>query len=146
VADSIKVALGRNEAAINNWTAAIQVHSKNVDTWSEAVGHWHTQTDQIVKLLNENLSGVPKLLEVIVRIGNVQLAIMEAIRNAAKNPFGPSNQIPQRDVVGANLEAAIDELRRSEGISREEAQLRLNTANAQSVWGEGNGIFNGWRG
>ena len=98
--------------------------------------------------LQANMKAVPQLLEAVSRVGQAQLDLLQAQRAAfeqkQKNPFGRQNApAAPRDVSAANLEYDIDQLQRAEGISREEAMLRLNPANAGSVW-EGNGLFEGW--
>ncbi len=99
--------------------------------------------------LQTHLAAIPKLLEMVAKVGQLQL---EAIRQQraeaeerARNPFGrATGPLPPRDTAAANLEDQVQELMRAEGIGREEALLRLNPANARSVW-EGNKFFEGWR-
>lgn len=99
--------------------------------------------------LKANLSGVPKLLEAVAQVGTAQLEIMQRQRaaemEAKKNPFGKGNApMPPRDVEAANLEDEVNQLMRSQGMSREEALLRMNPANAGSVW-DGDNLFRGWK-
>ena len=99
------------------------------------------------KQIEENMAGVPKLLEMVAKIGTAQLEIMQAQRAAAQkpaNPFSrPNGPMPPRDAAAADLEHEIGQMMRSEGVSREEAMMRLNPANAGSVW-DGNSFFQGW--
>jgi hypothetical protein len=98
--------------------------------------------------LRTNLASVPRILEMVSKIGSAQLGIMEAQRaeqaERLKNPFGrPNAPTPQRDTVAANREYDIVTMMRSEGVTREEAELRLNPANDSSVWSSS--VLDGWR-
>lgn len=99
--------------------------------------------------LQANMAAVPKMLEGITKIATAQIEIMQAQRAAAtlqqQNPFGRHNgPIPPRDTEAANLEHQVQQMMRAEGIGREEALLRMNPANAGSVWGDN--VFDGWAG
>ena len=99
--------------------------------------------------VQSNIAAVPKVLEAITRVGQAQLEIMHAQRAAHEqqpaNQFGrPNGPIPPRDTDAANLEYEVNQMMRAEGISREEAILRMNPANQGSVW-DGNEAFKGWR-
>ena len=114
-----------------------------------------TATDQLraslapaAEELRTNMSALPKLLEAVARVGQAQLEITQAQRaeqeERKKNPFGrPNAPMAQRDTAAANMEYEVQQTMRAEGISREEALLRMNPANSASVW-EGNGLFEGW--
>jgi hypothetical protein len=99
--------------------------------------------------LRSNMQAIPKLMEGIGRIATAQLEILQAQRaeheEKKKNPFGkPNAPAPPKDVTGANMEYEVTTMMRAEGISREEALLRMNGANDASVW-SGNSVFEGWR-
>ncbi len=95
--------------------------------------------------MRANMVGVPKLLEAVARVGQAQLEFTQVERERVRNPFGRTNApAAPRDTVQANLEFEIQQMQRAEGISREEALMRLNPANSQSVWGGGDGLFSGW--
>lgn len=105
--------------------------------------------DRTSEKVQPHLEVVPKLLETVARVGNAQLAVAQQQRaeqqERERHPFGrPNTPTPPRDVAAAEMEHEITQMVRSEGISREEAMLRMNPANAGSVW-EGNGILDGWR-
>lgn len=98
--------------------------------------------------LKTNMAGVPRLLEMVAKIGSAQLEIMQQQRaeqaERLRSPFGKSTgPTPPRDAAAANLEYEATRMMRADGISHEEALLRMNPANAQSVW-ENNGLFEGW--
>ena len=94
--------------------------------------------------LRTHMMGIPKLLEAVVSVGNAQLEILQGQREVQRNPFGkPNGPRAPRDVASQNQEFDVRQLQRAEGISREEAMLRMNGANQRSVW-EGNDIFEGW--
>lgn len=97
--------------------------------------------------LRANMAGVPKLLEMVAKIGQAQLEIAQQQRaeqqERMRNPFGRTNgPMPPRDVAAANAEHEVQQMMRSEGVSREEALLRMNPANTGSVW---DGLTEGWR-
>jgi hypothetical protein len=99
--------------------------------------------------LRSNMAAVPKLLETVAKIGSAQLEIMQAQRAAAEAgrqppapPHRPNSPIAPRDTTAANLAYDVDQIMRAEGVTREEALMRLNGANEDSVWG-GN-LFQDW--
>ena len=99
--------------------------------------------------LQASMAAVPKLLEAVAKVGSAQLEIMQAQRASHAErqapPFGkPNVPIPPRDVESANQAYEVDQMVRAQGISREEAMLRMNPANAGSVW-NGDQMFAGWR-
>ena len=94
-------------------------------------------------------SAVPNLLEAVAKVGQAQLEVQQRMQQEVeqkkKNPFGrPNGPAAPPDVERANQEYDITMMMRAEGISREEALLRMNPANGQSVWDSGQ-IFDGWR-
>ena len=102
---------------------------------------------QVLDLGRAQLESVPRLLEAVAKVGATQLDMLQSQRAAQsereRNPFGRSNgPAAPRDVEAANLEHEVDQMVRSQGISREEALLRMNSANESGVWG---GILKGWR-
>jgi hypothetical protein len=98
-----------------------------------------------VEEIKTTMPGIPKLLEAVAKVGSAQLEMLAAQRATQSNPFGgKKNAVIQKDVEQANLEYEITNLMRSEGCSREEAMLRLNPANARSVWDSSN-VFDGWQ-
>lgn len=94
----------------------------------------------------KQLAAVPKLLEAVMKIGDAQLQTLQAQRQTGQqNPFGrPTGPLPPRDVDAANMEHEIGEIMRSEGVTREEALMRMNGANGRSVW-DSNAVFQDWR-
>ena len=98
--------------------------------------------------LRQHMPGIPKLLESVARVGQAQLEMVQQQRQEqaerTRNPFGrTAGPMPARDVESANREYEIDQAMRAEGISREEAQLRMNPANTASVW-DGDELTRGW--
>ena len=94
-------------------------------------------------------SAVPSLLEAVAKVGNAQLEVQQRMQQDAeqkkKNPFGrPNGPVAPRDIEAANAEYDVATMMRAEGMSREEAMLRMNPANQSSVW-DGGQIFNDWR-
>ena len=94
-------------------------------------------------------SAVPNLLEAVAKVGQAQLEVQQRMQQEVeqkkKNPFGrPNGPAAPPDVERANQEYDITMMMRAEGISREEALLRMNPANNSSVW-DGGQIFDGWR-
>lgn len=135
-ARSIERSAGRIEGACSELGATIVATSSTLNQLR----------DQIVT----NMGGIPKVLEGVTRIAGAQLEILQAQRAEAdvktQNPFGrPNGPMPPRDVAAANLEHEVQQMMRAQGMSREEALLHLNPANAGSVWGGGN-FFSGWEG
>jgi hypothetical protein len=93
----------------------------------------------VAEEFRKNMAGVPQLLEGVTKIGSAQLAIMQAQRadqaERLKNPYGrPNGNPPQRNTAEMNRAHEVDELIRS-GMTREEAELVVNPANAETVWG-----------
>jgi hypothetical protein len=148
---------------IHKWVAAIQMSIRHTTEASAKLEADLTALRQsisaavleIMKLLpaaeeiKTNLPGVPKLLEAVARVGQAQLELNAAQRAEQKarqdNPFGrPNAPAPPRDTAAANLEYEVSQMMRSEGVTREEALLRLNSANADSVWAGGS-LLEGWQ-
>ncbi|MGE5726937.1 MAG: hypothetical protein ACM34G_17285 [Acidobacteriota bacterium] len=122
----------------------LEALDNSLDCLREACNHLAKQLSD--ESLRSQFALVPKLLETVVRVGNAQLEIAQAQRRQQQNPFGQSNRMPPRDVEAANQEDRIQEMMRGEGITREEALLRLNPANMGSLW-EGSQAqpwFDGW--
>jgi hypothetical protein len=99
--------------------------------------------------MRSNMEGVPKLLEGLTKIASAQLDLIQfkqSVEKRPENPFLPTSRSPlaPRDVTSANQEYEIDQIIRAEGVSREEALMRMNPANQASVWDGGN-IFGGWK-
>ena len=94
-------------------------------------------------------SAVPSLLEAVAKVGHAQLEVQQQMRQDAeqkkKNPFGrPNGPAAPQDIEASNAEYDVATMMRAEGISREEAMLRMNPANQSSVW-DGGQIFSDWR-
>ena len=99
--------------------------------------------------MRSNMGAVPNLLEAVAKVGTAQLEVQQQMQQEAeqkkKNPFGRTNApAAPRDIESANEEYEVAGMMRAEGISREEALLRRNPANSQSVWDNGQ-IFSDWR-
>jgi hypothetical protein len=95
--------------------------------------------------LAKHMTAVPKLLEVIAKVGNAQFEILQQQRADAGNmPPQQRNRTPptRGDVSSANMEYEVNQLMRAEGVSREEALMRLNGANGDSAWGSS--LLDGW--
>jgi len=104
-----------------------------------------------IEKLRTALAPLTELLPAITRIADAQLEILQIQRGQARpaspgvpNPFGGrTNGVAQRDLGIAQMEYDIEQLRRSEGISREEAALRLQQTGT-SVWDGAGGILQDW--
>ena len=99
--------------------------------------------------MRANMGAVPSLLEAVAKVGSAQLEVQQRMQQEAeqkkKNPFGrPNGPVAPRDIEAANAEYDVATMMRAEGISREEAMLRMNPANQSSVW-DGGQIFSDWR-
>jgi len=100
--------------------------------------------EKVYTELQGNLAGVPKLLEVMTKIGEMQFEstqrlgkLVAGVGNAA---FGKvRTPMPQQDLAGAESEYRIMTMMREQGISREQAMMTMNQANEASVW-DGFGI------
>lgn len=139
-------ASARLEAALGRVEKNLDELRLSLDLLRTAIGSASSWTAEKIQ---PHLEAVPKLLETVARVGNAQLAVAQQQRaeqqERERNPFGRANSAaPQRDVAAAEMEHEITQIMRSEGISREEAMLRMNPANTGSVW-EGNGLLEGWR-
>jgi hypothetical protein len=119
----------RSDSLIVNLTAALMDNTA-------AVNQLHSVLTQPLTELQTHMASVPKLLEAVAKVGSAQLQMQQ-------NPFGRRNApIGQRDVTSANLEHEVQTIMRAEGITREEALMRLNPANAGSMW-DGN-VLGDW--
>lgn len=115
-----------------------------VNQLSQAAANIRDHLEAISKELTNYMPQIPKLLDAVAQVGNAQLTALEEQRKRAANPFGRrTGPVVDRDVAAAEREHEITEMMRAEGVSREEAELRINPANEQTVWG--GGIFDGWR-
>jgi hypothetical protein len=98
--------------------------------------------------LRANMGAVPSLLEAVAKVGQAQLEVQQRMQQESeqkkKNPFGRANgPSAPRDINAANEEYEVSMMMRAEGITREEAMLRRNPANQNSVW-DGGQIFENW--
>lgn len=93
--------------------------------------------------MRSNMAGIETLMQGVAKIASAQLEILQRSTVPPGNPFGRVNKVPQRDATDANQEHAIQQEIKAYGISREEAQMRMNGANDQSVYGES--FFDNWR-
>lgn len=122
----------------------ISAHTKAMDlNLATLLGSIQPASDEI-KL---HLAGVPKLLEGVTRLGGILVQLIQQVRRAdqdrQKNPFGRNPApTPMRDEGLAEIEHEVTAIMRSEGISRDEALLRMNQANGETVWN--NEIMRGW--
>ena len=82
--------------------------------------------------LQTNLVALPKIFEAMQKLGEIQFESVKKIVQAAQK-VGPSRPMPVQDVESADREYQIQS-RMREGISRGQAELELNPANAASPW------------
>ena len=140
------VSAGRILAALEATACRVEAA---LATASAGVGRAAEALLPAAEAMRANMGAVPSLLEAVVKVGQAQLEVQQRMQQEAdqkkKNPFGRSNgPVAPPDVERANQEYEITMMMRSEGISREEALLRMNPANQGSVWDSGQ-IFDGWR-
>jgi hypothetical protein len=127
-------------ASARRTAEAIEANTVALNEIQEALAGLKGDIGEASKLLQS----VPKLLEAVTRIGDAQLQIMQSqAQQQSSNPFPRGNTpLPSRDVEAANLEHDISQMMRAEGITREEALMRMNGANDSSVWDT---MGQGWR-
>jgi hypothetical protein len=131
---------------VHHWVCYVKESAQRMKGLQEAIEAQTVALNEIqealsgaaAKEMGEHLAAVPKLLDAVAKIGGAQLEILQTQR-----PHRPNTPTPPRDNAAANLEQEITDMVRSEGCSREEAMLRLNPANDQTVWG--NAFYQGWR-
>lgn len=153
---ALSLSAQRTREASVKLDADVVLLSQAVASASAALASATAATDKVREMLapaseelKKHIAGVPALLQMVAKIGEAQLNIMQAQRAEQKerqqNPFGrPNAPVPPRDTTAANLEHDVTTIMRTEGITREEALMRLNGANADSVWAAGNSLFEGW--
>ncbi len=149
---------GELAEAVRAATATLSALNNSSDDLREAleaapaviVGKLSAEIAPALGEVRAHLAGVPAMLEGLARVSSAQLDILNAQRAAAmekeRNPFGGRTNSPftPKDATAADMEYEISERMKS-GMTREQAMMEMNTANADSVWA-GNSMFTGWGG
>lgn len=110
-----------------------------------AIRDMNSKISPLMEQLQGHLEAMPGLMKAITRIGEAQLEIYNAQfagLNGASNNHQQRTKAPSRDVDSANAEYEISQMMRYEGISREEAMSRMNSANNRGPWAT---IFDDWK-
>ena len=145
----VRLCVSAISRSVNSLIASNEACSKDLKELAQELKAARAQIDPLLKEAHETMGSIPKLLESVARVGHAQLEVVQQQREEhaarARNPFGrPNAPAPPRDVEAANLEHEVQQMMRAEGVSREEAMMRMNPANTQSVW-DGDELTRGWR-